>query len=50
MIPKSGIRFSEKIMPRKIMGDELDTAKLDQALGDALAVIQRVSWLSSGNG
>jgi hypothetical protein len=34
MIPKNGIRFSEKIMPHETLGDEPDSAKLDQALDE----------------
>jgi hypothetical protein len=32
MIPKSGIRFSEKIMPRQDNIDETNSAKLDWSL------------------
>jgi hypothetical protein len=35
MIPKSGNRFSEKIMPQQKMSDESDSAKLDQTLARA---------------
>jgi hypothetical protein len=33
MIPKSGDRFSEWIMPKQKISDESDSAKLDQTLG-----------------
>jgi hypothetical protein len=35
MIPKSGNRFSEKIMPQQKISDESDSAKLDQTLARA---------------
>src|SRR6266404_2136610 len=37
MIPKSGNRFSEKIMPRQKVSDESDSAKPDQTLARSLA-------------
>jgi len=32
MIPKSGYRFSDQIMPKQLIGDEPGSAKLDRAL------------------
>jgi hypothetical protein len=37
MIPKSGGRFPEKIMPKPEISDESDSAKLDRILARILA-------------